>query len=741
MSISNVYLGYNIVYRNTNSGSSLLTTGVLNSKSASGSTVTGSWTCPAGVYKIDVVCIGGGGGGGYGNASSTNYNFRVGGNGGGGGGLGWKRGISVIPGQSYSYQVGAGVAGPVSTSTRGGDSWFISTSTVFGGGGQSGGVSNSPGYGGSFAGEGGGNGGKGGHGLRGWAISTSGGGGGAGGYYGDGGHGGNAIGNWVPGVIITYRSTVTITLASGSGPYYYNMTNIPTGTSSNPSTGYPYEYVGIGGAIVGGTLWSSISGGSPADFGTVVSISDPLPRTSNSASMVFSTSSPIGSLGTYIGIRGSGGWDGSGGAGGGGGGAGNLKSSYLYSTPTAGSGGGGTGVQGNLAYWSSNISTGGVDYINNTYNLNSKAGAGGQYSNYASPNTFPLSGYPGYGGYGQSGGIYSYNYQIGGRQGSLAVGGNFGGGGGGGSSYTNGAGAISSGGNGAVFIKWNIETLSINYVGGAAYSYPGGSTQTVPLNQLTGGLASTPAIGDIVIVGYAMAGATNHDLTMSSAGWTRIQVPSPAGFGTYVVGVGYPNNSIAYVSSSQSYKSFTAYYKFMEGTVDSSFDINPSGSLVTDSIAISISVFSNVNSVNTNDNATKLAANPYAKTLATIFGDIYFGNSGVRQSEGYDSFLQSDGITTAMPEVRPLIEKTVVLTIAAGKHSAGEKTYKCDGLGGFVSAGYNNNYDISIGAGWRLWDGWLSGAYSAPPFVWNDGSSLSGIGHTWSAVSITLRPA
>ena len=75
MSISNIYLGYNIVYRNTNSGSSLLTTGVLNSKSVSGSTVTGSWTCPAGVYKIDVVCIGGGGGGGYGNASKANYNF------------------------------------------------------------------------------------------------------------------------------------------------------------------------------------------------------------------------------------------------------------------------------------------------------------------------------------------------------------------------------------------------------------------------------------------------------------------------------------------------------------------------------------------------------------------------------------------------------------------------------------------------------------------------------------------
>ena len=242
-----------------------------------------------------------------------------------------------------------------------------------------------------------------------------------------------------------------------------------------------------------------------------------------------------------------------------------------------------------------------------------------------------------------------------------------------------------------------------------------------------------------------MANATQHDLLMTSSGWTRIQVPSPSGFGTYVTGVGYPNNSIAYVSSTQAYKSFTAYYKFMDLTVDSSFDINPSGSLVTDSIAVSISVFRNVNSVNTNDNVTKLTANPYAKTLATIFGDIYFGKSGVRQSDGpnsnnNDSFLKNDGVTTAMPEIRPEINGTIVLTIAAGRHNGGVKTYKCDGLGGFVSAGYSNNYDISIGAGWKPWDGDMTGPFYADPFLLSDGSSFSSIGHAWTSVSITLRP-
>lgn len=706
MSISNILAGYNIVYQNTNSGSTLLTTGVLNSKSSSGSTVSGSWTCPSGVYKVDVVCIGGGGAGGFGNSSSTNYNFRVGGDGGGGGGLGWKRGISVIPGQSYPYQVGAGVAGPVNTNIRGGDSWFISSSTVKGGGGQSGGVSNYPGYGGSYAGEGGGNGGKGGHGLRGWAISTSGGGGGAGGYYGDGGRGGNAIGGWVPGVIIAYRGTVTITSLPGSNPYYYNMANIPTGTGSNPLNGYPYEYVGIGGAVVGGTLWSSNLSGAITDFGTVVSIS--------TNSLVFSRDSPIGTLGTYIGIRGSDGWNGKGGGAGGGGGAGNLKSSYLYSTPTSGSGGGGTGVQGNFTHWSTTVLTGGNDYINNTYNLNSRGGLGGQFSSYSSPNTFPLSGYPGYGGYGQDGGSYSFNYQIGGRQGSLAIGGNFGGGGGGGSSFTTGAGAISSGGNGAVFIKWSIESLSINYIGGAAFSFAGGSAQTIPLDQLIGGLATAPEIGDIVVVGYAIAGSTKHDPVISSSGWTKIQVPSASGPGSY-----------AYVSTPSyfTHRSFTAYYKFMSGTVDTNFVIDPSGSLITDSIAVSVNVFRNVNSVN-------IGIDP---TRTTIFGNIYSGTRAIQQTSGYDDFV--------MPEARPELEKTVILVIGTGSHQSGLKTYRCDGLGGFVSAGYNNNYDITIGSGWRLWDGWISGSFYPDPFVFSDNSTMYDIGHSWDAVSICLRPA
>ena len=55
---------------------------------------TFSWTAPAGVTSVCVVCVGGGGGG-----QSQN---NSGGWGGAGGGLGWKNNIAVTPGSSYT---------------------------------------------------------------------------------------------------------------------------------------------------------------------------------------------------------------------------------------------------------------------------------------------------------------------------------------------------------------------------------------------------------------------------------------------------------------------------------------------------------------------------------------------------------------------------------------------------------------------------------------------------------------
>jgi hypothetical protein len=127
---------------------------------------TYSWTAPAGVTTVSVVCVGGGGSGGSQVFPKT---------GGGGGGLGWKNAISVVPGQSYTVVVGVG--GPNGSSGPGGNSYFINLSTVAGLGGAGG---DTGGAGGSFAGDGGASGGNGGVPIL--STNFSGGGGGAGGY-------------------------------------------------------------------------------------------------------------------------------------------------------------------------------------------------------------------------------------------------------------------------------------------------------------------------------------------------------------------------------------------------------------------------------------------------------------------------------------------------------------------------------------------------------------------------------
>lgn len=136
---------------------------------------TFTWVAPASVTSVSVVAVGGGAG-----ARNGSPNYQNG----GGGGLGYTNSITVVPGTSYTVEVGDGGAF-ASAGTVGDDSYFIDTSTVKGGGG---GLPT----GGSYTGDGGGTGGSAGN----TSIhNTSGGAGGAGGYSGAGGSGASANGN------------------------------------------------------------------------------------------------------------------------------------------------------------------------------------------------------------------------------------------------------------------------------------------------------------------------------------------------------------------------------------------------------------------------------------------------------------------------------------------------------------------------------------------------------------------
>ena len=139
---------------------------------------TYSWTAPANVTSVSVVCVGPG--------FSLN-----GGASGRGGALSYKNSIAVLPGTSYTVVVAAANSATLS--------YFISTATVSAGNyttrtGDGGGNGGNGVYGGGGAGGYSGNGGNGGSAVNGSGTSGTGGGGGGGGSISSGGVGGGGGG-------------------------------------------------------------------------------------------------------------------------------------------------------------------------------------------------------------------------------------------------------------------------------------------------------------------------------------------------------------------------------------------------------------------------------------------------------------------------------------------------------------------------------------------------------------------
>jgi len=97
-------------------------------------TTSGTWTCPAGVFSVQVECWGGGGAGGSARGQTS---FRAAAGGGAGGAYAKANSISVTPATVYTVTVGAGGAFTITNgaSSPGGDSWFSTSSTVIAKGG------------------------------------------------------------------------------------------------------------------------------------------------------------------------------------------------------------------------------------------------------------------------------------------------------------------------------------------------------------------------------------------------------------------------------------------------------------------------------------------------------------------------------------------------------------------------------------------------------------------------------
>jgi len=105
----------------------------LNTEGSTNDNTDHTWTCPAGVYSVSIVCIGGGGGAGnHFDFSTMTDTFW----GSGGGALAYVNDYEVTPGSDYVVSVGGSGRGTgISHGTDGGNSSFDGTGCKAGGGG------------------------------------------------------------------------------------------------------------------------------------------------------------------------------------------------------------------------------------------------------------------------------------------------------------------------------------------------------------------------------------------------------------------------------------------------------------------------------------------------------------------------------------------------------------------------------------------------------------------------------
>ena len=228
-----------------------------------------------------------------------------------------------------------------------------------------------------------------------------------------------------------------------------------------------------------------------------------------------------------------------------------------------------------------------------------------------------------------------------------------------------------------------VSTDPIQYVGGRTTSGAGTTSNTnIGLTTLTGGLASAPSEGDLVIVYFGTGSTSNRDLVVD--GYTEVTE-------LYANGVTDTN--------------FVVAYKFMGAVPDTTFTLTGGSGSSLDAIAIAVQVWRNVNK-----------SIPFDVTVNT--GTIT------------NSVLANPGSVTSVSNF------AVLLAAGAGGHTDGVDTYSSPDLSKFLSVGGDDTYDATVGAGFKQ----LAAPQTFDPAAF----TFSGTNSTnYSSASITtiLRPA
>lgn len=222
----------------------------------------------------------------------------------------------------------------------------------------------------------------------------------------------------------------------------------------------------------------------------------------------------------------------------------------------------------------------------------------------------------------------------------------------------------------------------IQYVG--AYIFTSSTTSSsvsIPLTALTGGIASSPSIGDLVVVSLTLATGGSQIPSITSSGFTTVaqQLASDGNTASSVVG-----------------------YKILTSTT-TTISVNGNAG-TTQSLSAYVSVWRGVD--------------------ATYPFDVPVSNA-----------LGSNTILCDPAAITPSTSGSYIIAFGGGAHGRGVASYSSSDLTGFLSNGADGSGSDSVsGGGYKQW---TSGSFNPSTFTFSAADSTSS---SWTASTIALRP-
>lgn len=228
-------------------------------------------------------------------------------------------------------------------------------------------------------------------------------------------------------------------------------------------------------------------------------------------------------------------------------------------------------------------------------------------------------------------------------------------------------------------------TTAIQYVGGKTVTITAPSSDTtISLTNLTGGVSSAPAAGDVVIVSYAIGSG----------------------------GVGYRSPNV----TSNTYTALATL--FSDDTRDTSLYVGYKQMGATPDTSVSV---------------TRTGNADYGGVVAIQAYRYCDDNFPIQQAANTATFFNT--VRPTPPTITPWDGDCVAVIVGAGAHQEGNVAYTTTGLINFISSGSADTVtDASIGMGFRVIQ---SGSYSPNRFNFPQSDSTF---YSSAGVSVALKP-